>query len=153
MTESPSNDAAKGPKPAAPTEALYQTLDWVLKSLDNPALASADWVAQEVDPSRPNAVALLTDPATPLSRVVRARSFYMALRADGESAAERTLGGRMALAAAAAALVFHRERITAHDDAALTAALRAAEQDASVPAPIRSVIRRAIQAVAGGHGS
>lgn len=126
---------------------LYQTLDWVLRSLDNPTLAAADWVAQEVDPSRPSAVALLTDPATPLSRVERARTFYMALRADGESNAERTIGGRMAIAATAAALVYHGARITAHDDDALTAAFRAAEQDNAVPAPIRALLGQATERV------
>lgn len=124
---------------------LYQTLEWVLRSLDDPAQAAADWVAQEVDPSRPSAAALLADPQTPLSRIVRARSFYMALRAEGESGAERTLGGRLAIVAAAAALVYYRERITTHDDAALGAAFKAAEQDPSVPASLRGLLRRAIE--------
>lgn len=126
---------------------LYQTLEWVLHSLDDPALAAADWVAQEVDPSRPSAEELLGDPQTPLSRVVRARSFYMALRADGEGAPERTLGGRMAIVAAAAALVYYNERITPHDDAALAAAFRAAEQDPAVPAQLRALLKKAIEAL------
>jgi hypothetical protein len=126
---------------------LYQTLEWVLHSLENPAQAAADWVAQEVDPSRPTAAALLADPQTPLSRIVRARSYYMALRAEGESGAERTLGGRMATAAAAAALVHYGERITPHDDAALGTAFRAAEQDSAVPNDLRELLRKAIAAL------
>ncbi len=129
---------------------LYQTLEWVLHSLDNPAQAAADWVAQEVDPSRPTAAALLADPHTPLSRIVRARNYYMALRAEGESSAERTLGGRMATAATAAALVYYGERITAHDDMALSAAFRAAEQDSAVPTELRDLLRKAIAVLPAG---
>jgi hypothetical protein len=144
MTEPVSNPGASGTPNGKAADPLYQTLEWVLRSLEDPVLAAADWVAQEVDASRPSAVALLTDPAAPLSRVERARTFYMALRADGETAAERTMGGRMALAAAASALVHHGERLTPHDDAALAAAFRAAEQDTAVPLPLRVLLRRAI---------
>ncbi len=144
------NNAQRNPSDgAAGGDPLYSTLEWVLRSLEDPALAAADWVAQEVDASRPSAVALLVDPETPLSRLIRARTFYMALRAEGESPAERTLGGRMALAATAAALVFHGERITAHDDEALLAAFRAVEQDSAVPPPIQALIMRAIEALPG----
>lgn len=153
MTEPISNHSADRSPNGKAADPLYQTLEWVLRSLEDPALAAADWVAQEVDHTRPSAVALLTDPEAPLSRVERARSFYMALRADGETVLERTMGGRMALAAAASALVHHRERITSHDDAALAAAFRAAEQDDAVPPPIRTLLRRAISQLPAGGGT
>ncbi|MFO0783310.1 MAG: hypothetical protein U0636_06470 [Phycisphaerales bacterium] len=125
---------------AAGGDPLYLTLEWVLRSLDNPAIAASDWVAQEVDPSRPTAVALLTDPTTPLSRLVRARTFYLALRTEGSNPAERTMAGRMALAASAAALLFHGEHTSPHDDQALAEALAAAQSDAAVPSEIRSML-------------
>ncbi len=85
-------------------------------------------------------MALLTDPTTPLSRLVRARTFYLALRTEGSNPAERTMAGRMALAASAAALLFHGEHTSPHDDQALTEALAAAQSDAAVPSEIRSML-------------
>jgi hypothetical protein len=124
-------------------EPLRDTLAWVLRAFDHPAASAGDWIAHEVDPSRPSAVALLTDPTTPVSRIRRARVLWAALRAEGETAGERTMGSRLAVAAAASAFLFHGERISNHDDEALLRALRSVTADDSVPAEVRTMVRMA----------
>lgn len=122
---------------------MRDTLAWVLRAFDQPAVSSGDWIAHEVDPSRPSAVALLTDPTTPVSRIRRARVLWAALRAEGETAGERTMGSRLAVAAAASAFLFHGERISNHDDDALLRAMRSVTADDAVPAEVRTMVRMA----------
>ncbi len=131
---------------------LRETLAWVLQSIDHPAVAAGDWIAYEVDPARGSAVALLTDPTTPLSRIQRARVLWAALRAEGETPAERTMGSRLAIAAAAAAFLFHGTRISAHDDEALLQAIRAAQADEIVPGDVRTMLRMAERKLLGPVG-
>jgi hypothetical protein len=138
-------DPQESPEARQPFEArsLRETLAWVLRSIDEPAQAAGDWIAYEVDEVRGTAVGLLTDPTTPLSRIRRARVLWSALRAEAETAEERTMGSRLAIAAAASALLFHGERISTHDDAALDAAMRSVTADDAVPAEIRVMVRMA----------
>lgn len=128
------------PAPSFEGTPLRETLAWVLDSLEHPATAAGDWIAYDVDPSRGTAVALLTDPTTPPSRLRRARILYAALRADGESAAERALASRLAVACTAAAYLFHGERISNHDDGALLAALRSTAADEALDSALRSMV-------------
>ncbi|MFO0961845.1 MAG: hypothetical protein U0625_02950 [Phycisphaerales bacterium] len=134
---------APGPRDPLGADSLHETLSWVLRSIDAPAQAAGDWIAYEVDESRASAIALLTDPTAPLSRIRRARVLYSALRAEGETAEERTIGSRLAIAAAAAALLFHGERISNHDDAALAAAFRSVVTDAGTAPEIRFMVQMA----------
>lgn len=132
-----------------PDGSLRDTLAWILHSLEDPAVAAGDWIAYEVDPARGTAIALLTDPTVPLARIRRARVLWAALRSEGESAAERAMGSRLAVAAAAAALLFHGERISNHDDDALREAFRSTAADESVPAGVRTMVRMAERRLAG----
>ena len=136
-------DASRHPAVPGPDGSLRDTLAWVLHSLEDPAVAAGDWIAHEVDPVRGTAVALLTDPTVPLSRIRRARVLWAALRSEGETAAERAMGSRLAVAAAASALLFHGERVSGHDDDALREAFRSTSADGSVPEGIRTMVRMA----------
>jgi hypothetical protein len=62
------------------------------------------------------------------------------------------MGSRLAIAAAAAAFLFHGERITSHDDAAMLAALRSVTSDETVPAEVRTMVRMAERKLAGPVG-
>jgi hypothetical protein len=141
-------DPATRPEPFQ-DGSLRDTLAWVLRSLDQPAIASGDWIAYEVDATRGTAVALLTDPTTPLARLRRARILWAALRSEGERAEDRTMGSRLAIATAAAAFLFHGERISNHDDSALLAAWRSTAADDAVPAEVRIMIQMAERKLAG----
>ena len=134
-----------GPSPQRPDadwadQPLRDTLAWVLHSIEQPASAAGDWIAYEVDPARATTAALLCDPATPVSRLRRARILYAALRADGDTAGERTLGSRLAVACAAAAYLFHGERLTNHDDAALLASFRSTASDDGLDPKVREMV-------------
>lgn len=142
------NGPANGPVPHRPDAAygdrpLRETLAWVLRSLEQPASAAGDWIAYEVDPARASAAALLCDPSTPVSRLRRARILYAALRADGDTAGERTLGSRLAVACAAAAYLFHGERLTNHDDAALLASFRSTASGDGLDPKVREMVNAA----------
>ncbi len=146
-----------GPAPHRPDadwaeRPLRDTLSWVLHSIEQPASAAGDWIAYEVDPSRASPAALLCDPSTPVSRLRRARILYAALRADGETTEERTLGSRLAVACAAAAFLFHGERLTSHDDAALLASFRSAAADEGLDPKVREMVSAAERRLAHGMG-
>lgn len=152
----PAGGPSQGPDSAPPAdpiaaESLRDTLTWVLRALDNPAQAAGDWIAYEVDEQRSSAIALLTDPTAPLSRIRRARVLYSALRAEGETPEERSMGSRLAIAAAAAALLFHGERISTHDDAAMALAFRSVVADASIAPEIRFMIQMADKKLSNGR--
>ena len=127
-------DADYGDRP------LRDTLAWVLQSLEQPTSAAGDWIAYEVDPQRGTAAALLADAAVPLTRLQRARILYAGLRSDGETAEERAVGSRLAIACAAAAWLFHGARITNHDDAALLAAFRSVTADLTLEPTVREMV-------------
>ena len=135
--------------PAFAEGSLRQTLAWVLHAVDHPAVAAGDWIAYEVDPQRGSAVSLLTDPTVPVSRIRRARILWAALRSEGETAAERAMGSRLAVAAAAAAFLFHGERISNHDDGAMLAALRSVSSDEGLHPEIRTMVRMAERKLGG----
>jgi hypothetical protein len=132
---------ARPDDPHVPAEgALRDTLAWVLQSIEHPATAAGDWIAYEVDPQRGTAAALLADAAVPLTRLQRARILYAGLRSDGETAEERAVGSRLAIACAAAAWLFHGARITNHDDAALLAAFRSVTADLTLEPTVREMV-------------
>ena len=132
---------ARPDDPHVPAEgALRDTLAWVLQSIEHPATAAGDWIAYEVDPQRGTAAALLADAAVPLTRLQRARILYAGLRSDGETAEERAVGSRLAIACAAAAWLFHGARITNHDDAALLAAFRSVTADLTLEPTVREML-------------
>jgi hypothetical protein len=62
------------------------------------------------------------------------------------------MGSRLAIAAAAAAYLFHGERISNHDDAALLTALRSAVADDAVPAEVRLMMQMAERKLTGPIG-
>jgi len=86
-------------------------------------MAAADWMARDLEPRCAGAVALLTDPATPLPSLRAAKEMYKAMRIMGELPADRRAGARLYLAAIAAALAFHEARISSQNDQVLTEAL------------------------------
>ena len=145
----PTDPAATRPQPFG-DGSLRETLAWVLHSIEHPAVAAGDWIAYEVDPSRGTAAGLLTDPNAPVSRIRRARVLWAALRAEGATPEERSMGSRLAIAAAAAALLFHGERISNHDDAALLAAFRSVTADDAVPEAVRTMVSMAALRLTGG---
>ena len=123
---------------------LSDALRWALDSSADPSMASADWLAMDIDHSRPSAVALLTDPGVSLSQLRKAKSVYKTMRVVGETAADRRLGARLYAAAIAAALIRHGRRISRQSDAALRRAFKSVMDDESVPEALREMTGKAL---------
>ncbi|MHC5024586.1 MAG: hypothetical protein ACYTGG_11890 [Planctomycetota bacterium] len=125
--------------PASKSNDLSQALHWALEASHDPAIAAADWMARDLDPGCRTAVDLLTHPTVSVSLLRKAKGVYKTMRIVGETAADRQMGARLYLAAVAAALVRHDERISRQSDAALIRNLRRMIDDGAVPGALREV--------------
>jgi len=126
------------------TRQLGDTLRWALDLSADPATASADWLAADIDPQRESAVALLTDAGVPLTHLRRAKSAFKTMRIVGETGADRRMGARLYAAAIAAALVWHGKRISRQSDAALRRAFASLLDDHAMPEPLRALAGKAL---------
>lgn len=117
------------------SEALRSALD----ATHDPAVAAVDWLCQDIDPTRPTAEALLTDPRTPLETLQAAKSAFKTMRMVGETASDRRLAARMYLASIAAALVRHNARISRQSDRALVRHLQQLHDEEEMPEKIRGL--------------
>ncbi len=123
---------------------IGEALRWALDTTVNASMASADWLATDIDPSVSSAVELLTDRNVPIPHLRRAKDAFKTLRIVGETSADRRLGARLYAAAIAAALVWHGQRISRQSDAALERAFRRLIDDLDVPAKVRDLAGQAI---------
>ncbi|NNF45025.1 MAG: hypothetical protein HKO59_02700 [Phycisphaerales bacterium] len=142
------------PRPDADEPARFdEALRWALESTHDPALASADWLAMDIDPTRTSAFALLTDPSVPLTKLRQAKDAYKTMRIVGETSSDRRLGARLYGTAIAAAIVRHGKRITRQSDAALRRSFHGLLDDADMPEAVRALAGQALcQLDAGGPG-
>ncbi|HRP64305.1 MAG TPA: hypothetical protein PK400_13475 [Phycisphaerales bacterium] len=127
------------------SDRIRVALRWALETSANASVAAADWIAQDIDPTQPSAIALLTRPDVPLQHLAQAKQAYKTMRILGESAADRRVGGVMYLAAIAAAIVLHGVRISRQSDRALLRGLRRLREDSSIPSPLADLARRAVE--------
>lgn len=134
----------------ASTQRWTDALRWALESEANPALAAADWLARDIDPMQESAIALLTQPNVPLAHLEQAKDVYKTMRILGETTADRRTGGRLYLAAIAAALSMHGARITRQSTRALQRALRTMLDDPESPEELKMLAGRALLVLGGG---
>ena len=76
----------------AKRQQLGDALRWALELTTNPAIAAADWLARDIDPSRASAVELLTDSKVSLDMLKKAKNAFKTMRIVGEHAADRASG-------------------------------------------------------------
>jgi hypothetical protein len=126
---------------------IHQALRWALESTVDPSTAAADWLAQDIDPRQPSAIALLTRPDVPLEHLEQAKEVYKTMRVLGETAADRRTGGRLYLAAIAAALVVYRARISRQSGRAVRRALEEMLGDGEAAPALRELAQRALPLV------
>jgi hypothetical protein len=136
---------------AAPlmADALRSALD----SLRQPALASADWVAHDIDPAFSTAADLLSSPDITLTQVQQAKAVFKTMRIVGEKAADRRIGARMYAAAIAAGLVRHDTRVSRQSTAALKRGFQSLLDDRRMPAPLRDLAGLALCKLNGNENS
>ena len=118
---------------------LSDAMRWALDAEADPAMASADWLAMDIDQAQPSAVALLSDPSVSLSQLRKAKSVYKTMRIVGETAADRRLGARLYAAAIAAGLVRHGQRISRQSDSALHRAFKGLMDDDALADSLRDI--------------
>ena len=118
---------------------LSEALRWALELTTNPSTVAADWLARDIDPSRANAVELLSDSSVSLEMLNQAKDAYKTMRIVGEHAADRRLGGRFYLAAIASAMVNHDTRISTQSDTVLLKALHSFIRDETMPQRLREI--------------
>ena len=128
---------------------LGEALRSALEATANPAMAAADWLARDIDPARPTAVAMLTDPAVPLDHLQAAKSAYKTMRIVGETGADRRVGARLYAGAIAAALVHHNRRISRQSDRALRRGLQSLLGDSLMPQSLRDLAASALGMIDG----
>ena len=130
-------------------ERLSDALRSAVEAALDPAMAAADWLARDLDPDQPSAVALLTDPDVSLETLRKAKDVYKTMRILGETPADRRLAARLYAASIGAALVRHNHRISRQSDSALKRGLQSLHEDAEVPDPLRQLAGTALCALGG----
>ena len=123
---------------------LNEALRSALEANANPAMAAADWLARDVDPTHTSAVSLLTDPDVSLANLNSAKSAYKTMRIVGETSADRQVGAHLYAATIAAALVHHRRRISRQSNNALRRGLQSLVADGRIPESLRELAARAL---------
>lgn len=125
-------------------ETVCDAFRWALDSLYHPAMAAADWLAQDIDPQQPSATAMLTSPNVTLEQLRQAKDVYKTMRIIGEKSADRRVGARMYAAAIAAGLVRFDKKVSHQNDAALKRAFVSLLDDARMPGPLRELAGEAL---------
>ena len=123
---------------------LDEALRWALDASSDPAMASADWLAVDIDETCSSAVGLLTNPEIPLPQLRKAKSAYKTMRVVGETSADRRIGARLYAASIAAGLVWHGRRISQQSDAALDRAFTSLLDDDRMHDGLRLLVGQAL---------
>lgn len=116
---------------------VSEPLRWALAESQDSAMASADWLAHDIDSQYGGAVELLTDGRVKIEALQSAKGVFKTMRIVGETAADRRIGARLYVGAIAAAIVHHQKRISRQSDPALERAISSLIGDKRVPAKLR----------------
>ncbi len=117
-------------------------------SLD-PAMAAANWLARDIDPSRTSVVELLIDPTAPIEQLRKAKDAFKTMRIVGETAADRHLAAQLYAGTIGAALVYHNRRISRQSTRAMRRGLTWLQEDMDIPEPLRTLAGTALCALNG----
>ncbi len=125
---------------------LEDTLRWAFELDDAPALAGATWLTREIVPNALDPFSALTEPSTTLAQLEELKNAFKMLRTTSTTAAERSLAARLYAAVLATALVRYGALITRQRGDALIRAFTELHEDDTMPAPVRDIALRAIDA-------
>lgn len=110
----------------------------------DPATASADWLARDIDPRHSTAVALLADPDVSIDNLKKAKDAYKTMRILGETSADRRLAARLYAAAIAAGFAHHHRRISRQSTTALRRGLQSLAEDNEMAGDLRRLAGAAL---------
>jgi hypothetical protein len=143
-SNNPNNDTHLDHPSDAGGTTMGDALQWAIDALHQPAMASADWLARDIDPSHPSATSLLTNVTVTLEQIRQAKAAYKTMRIVGEKAADRRIGARMYAAAIAAGLVRFNRKISTQSDEALRRGFQGLLDDRKMPQPLRDLAGKAL---------
>jgi hypothetical protein len=138
-TQHPEPKAPRKSATTANNKPMSDALRWALDSLHHPAMASADWLARDIDPAHPTVADLLTNPSITLEQIRQAKSVFKTMRIVGEKSADRRIGARMYAAAIAAGIVRFGRKVSTQSDAALRKGFQGLLDDRRMPGPLRDL--------------
>lgn len=124
---------------------LSDVIRWALEVDGEPSTAAANWLARDIDSKCRSAIELVTLSSVPLEHLEQAKHVFKTMRMIGETKGDRRLGGQLYLAAIAAALVYHDQRISRQSDRALHRALTKMTVDTDVPNELRVLATNALR--------
>ena len=123
---------------------IGEALRWALDASTDPAMASADWLAMDIDRSCSSAVTMLTDASVSLSNLRKAKDAFKTMRIVGETSADRRLAARLYAASLAAALTRYGKRISRQSDQAMQRAFQSLLDDSKMPNKLRDMAGKAL---------
>ena len=123
---------------------IGEALRWALDASTDPAMASADWLAMDIDRSCSSAVAMLADASVSLSNLRKAKDAFKTMRVVGETSADRRLAARLYAASLAAALTRYGKRISRQSDQAMQRAFQSLLDDSKMPDELRDMAGKAL---------
>ncbi len=130
------------------TDPLTDSLRWALAIGSEPERSAVDWLAAELIPDRPNAVAAISkadpDADEDLRRLRLLKSGFKTLRLSGEHSTDRRLAARHYAATIAAGVVRHGCWITRQRPDRLLSALQDLADDEAMDDSLRSIASEAI---------
>ncbi len=132
-------------------EKLGEVIRSALEASMDPAMASADWLARDIDPNCAGAIDLITAENVKLEQLQQAKSAFKTMRVLGEHSADRRLAAKLYAATIAAGLVRFNTRISRQSDDALRRGLKAVLDDAKLPDALRDLAGGAL-CVLNDHG-
>lgn len=120
-------------------EQLSEVIRSALEASMNPAMATADWLARDIDPNCSGAIDLITATDVKLEQLQQAKSAFKTMRVLGELSADRRLAAKLYAATIAAGLVRFNCRISRQSDAALRRGLQTLLDDTKLPDRLRDL--------------
>jgi len=130
------------------TDPLTDSLRWAIAIGAEPERSTADWLAIELAPGTPDAVAAICDPGpdadADLERLRLLKRGFKTLRLGGEDSIDRRLAARYYAATLAAGLVRHGVWISRQRTDRIVEALQGLAEDESIDGRLRAVASTAI---------
>jgi hypothetical protein len=112
---------------------------WAIEDGADAAMASADWLARDINPECDGACQLLSDERVTLHQLREAKSAFKTLRIVGETSADRRAGARLYAASIASAIVRYDRRISSQSNRALRRGFAALRDDAKMNRTLRDL--------------
>ena len=122
-------------------------IEWAMETDHDPYFMIANWLVRDLMNSKVDATTVLTSEDTSESDLLKLKTIFKHLRVEGETTADRRLGAKLYATTIASGLVFHQKLISEQSPTRIMQAFIDLENDEQLPNSIRSIARKAIEAM------